>query len=111
MFVEGIKNNDFIVIVGSEDKKTVDMINEYLKVECNERGKEWEKLRLLQLDEKDANKFLLKFYRILRNMERKNGKQQQNINYATMQEETNKENMQKIKNARKPLRGKKEMIR
>lgn len=102
MFVEGIKNNDFIVIVGSENKKTVDMINEYLKIECDERGKEWENLRLLQLDEKDANKFLLKFYRILRNMERKNNQeQQQTTNYATMKQNTNRENMQKIKNARK----------
>lgn len=106
MFIEGIKNNDFIVIVGSENKRTVDMINEYLKIECEERGKKWENLRLLQLDEKDANKFLLKFYRILRNMERKNNQeQQQTTNYATMQEETNRKNMQKIKNTRKAAEG------
>ena len=41
MFVEAIKDDDFIVIVGSEGKKTIDMIEEYLKIECTERGKEW----------------------------------------------------------------------
>ena len=76
MFVEAIKDDDFIVIVGSEGKKTIDMIEEYLKIECTERGKEWGLVKLLELDERDANKFLLKFHRILRNIERKGKKEQ-----------------------------------
>ena len=100
MFVEAIKDDDFIVIVGSEGKKTIDMIEEYLRIECTERGKEWGLVKLLELDEKDANKFLLKFHRILRNIERKGKKEHKNTNYAKMCQESNRENMQKIKTAR-----------
>lgn len=102
MFTEGIQDDDFIVFVTSSEQKTIDTAKKYLQIESEERGKNWDAIRYLELDEKDANKFLLKFYRILRNMERKNNQeQQQNTNYATMKQNTNRENMQKIKNARK----------
>lgn len=111
MFVEGLKNDDFIVIVSSEGKKTTDMLEDYLKVECTERGKEWETIKLLRLDEKDANKFLLKFHRILRNIERKNTPEQQSTNYAEIHKESNRRNNQKIKNARKPSANRKDRSR
>lgn len=102
MFTEGIQDDDFIVFVTSSEQKTIDTAKKYLQIESEERGKNWDAIRYLELDEKDANKFLLKFYRILRNMERKNNQeQQQTTNYATMKQNTNRENMQKIKNARK----------
>ena len=102
MFTEGIQDDDFIVFVTSSEQKTIDTAKKYLQIESEERWKNWDAIRYLELDEKDANKFLLKFYRILRNMERKNNQeQQQTTNYATMKQNTNRENMQKIKNARK----------
>lgn len=102
MFAEGIQDDDFIVLVTSSEQKIINTAKECLQIESKERGKNWDAIRFLELDEKDANKFLLKFYRILRNMERKNNQeQQQTTNYVTMQKETNRENMQKIKNARK----------
>ncbi len=102
MFTEGIQDDDFIVLVTSSEQNTIDTAKKYLQIESEERGKNWDAVRFLELDEKDANKFLLKFYRILRNMERKNNQeQQQTTNYATMKQNTNRENMQKIKNARK----------
>ena len=111
MFIEGIKEDDFIVIVGSEGKKTIDMIEEYLKIECTERGKEWDRVKLLELDEKDANKFLLKFHRILRNIEAKNKKEPQSTNYAKMHQKSNRDNMQKIKTARNVATRKKDRSR
>lgn len=102
MFTEGIQDDDFIVLVTSSEQNTIDTAKKYLQIESEERGKNWDAVRFLELDEKDANKFLLKFYRILRNMERKNNQeQQQTTNYATMKQETNRKNMQKMKNARK----------
>ena len=61
MFVEGIKDGDFIVIVDSADKKTAAVVKKYLDIECDERGKKLEEVKLLEVDEKDANKFFLKF--------------------------------------------------
>ena len=111
MFVEGIKDEDFIVIVDSADKKTAAVVKKYLDIECGERGKKLEEVKLLEVDEKDANKFLLKFHRILRNMERKNDTEQPMLNYPEMHKESNRESKQKIKVARKTSTNKKDRIR
>ena len=111
MFVEGIKDEDFIVIVDSADKKTAAVVKKYLDIECGERGKKLEEVKLLEVDEKDANKFLLKFHRILRNMERKNDTEQPMFNYPEMHQESNRESKQKIKVARKTSTNKKDRIR
>lgn len=111
MFVEGIKDGDFIVIVDSEDKKTAAIVKEYLDIECGERGKNLEEVNLLEIDEKDSNKFLLKFHRILRNMERKNIIEQPIVNYPEMHQRSNRENIQKIKVAKNAAKNKKDRSR
>ena len=110
MFVEAIKDDDFIVIVG-EENKTTDTIKEYLQVECRERGKNWEEVRRLDLDEEAANKFLLKFHRILRNIEAKNKKEPKSTNYAKIHQKSKRDNMQKIKTARNAATRKKDRSR
>lgn len=99
MFVEAIKDDDFIVIVG-EQNKTTNAIKEYLQVECREREKDWEDVKQLDLDEEAANRFLLKFHRILKNIEIENSAKTKAVNYKQRHKESNMRSKQQIKNAR-----------
>lgn len=101
MFTEAVKDDDFIVIVGEQNNIT-NMIKEYLKVECSERGKNWEGIKKIDLDENEANQFLLKLHRILKLTEKENVKRTKKPDYINKHKNSNAQTKQKLKNARKP---------
>ena len=77
MFSKALENDDFIVIANCEEPKITKMIIDYLKEECRAKNIDWEKVKLLVLEDKDVNQFLYKMNRILSNIKNIKNKKEQ----------------------------------
>ncbi len=66
MFSNGIDDNDFIVVASHEKKEITNMIVKYLQSEAQIKGINWEKAKVLVLEDENVNNFLGKMTRVLR---------------------------------------------
>lgn len=66
MFSNAIEDDDFIVIANHDYNKSITiMLEKLLKEECKAKGKDWEEVKLLVLEEEYVNDFLRRISRVL----------------------------------------------
>lgn len=65
MFSTALDDNDFIVIANNEYPKITETLVQQLQEECRIKGLDWDRVRLLLLEEENVNNFLRKTRKIL----------------------------------------------
>lgn len=103
MFSKGIDDNDFVVIATNEKKYITDMLVKYLKSECEIKGINWEKIKLLVLKERDVNRFLLSMTRVLGRLNSEPNRKKEDIRqkYKVSVKMMNRQSKMKEKEANK----------